>query len=406
MFVGYFEKVFQAYRFYYKSKELYETSDTAFFTCFVVHLKAGEDYSDVQERKDETDVLMDYIVDNLEPGENYFIMGDLNVYYPNEPGFLNLTEPVNEAYRFYDPADAIGEWHSNSDFAQYHTQSTHTSGSCFSGGGMDDRFDFILASEAIMDTGNELSYLEGSYRTPGQDGQRFNMSLNRTNNGSVPDSIAEALYQVSDHLPVSMKLVVQQNPAQILQPDTLFWQPDPVTPALDSFQVFFDYTDTEKVVDNPEILWSFNDEPFASSRQMILDGNHFTASVPLEEDTQNGKLKVVMHDKQGNVIGESPAKEFIVDQAAGSVHISSSSQGIKVTNPVNEELVIWIDKPYSEIRIQVGNMNGMVLTEKVVQHVNEQQIKIPVGDYKSGMYWVKIWSYDQLVKTQKIILVN
>ncbi|MGB3616968.1 MAG: T9SS type A sorting domain-containing protein, partial [Catalinimonas sp.] len=47
----------------------------------------------------------------------------------------------------------------------------------------------------------------------GQDGSRYNGSLNRFDNSAVPDSVAEALYAVSDHLPVELTLAMRGLPA-------------------------------------------------------------------------------------------------------------------------------------------------------------------------------------------------
>ncbi len=51
----------------------------------------------------------------------------------------------NTNYRFHDPLNQLGEWGSNEDYAALHTQSTHSGSedACFSGGGMDDRFDLF-----------------------------------------------------------------------------------------------------------------------------------------------------------------------------------------------------------------------------------------------------------------------
>jgi len=211
-----FEKIFNVYKFYYNSDDLEITNDTAYIYCLVAHLKAGSYPENETQRTYETSLIMDYFESLGEQG-NYLVLGDFNVYTPTESAFQNLIEPDNSLYTFYDPADQIGEWSSNFDYRYYHTQSTHTTGDCFSTGGMDDRFDFILASDYIMNGTDHFRYISDSYKIIGQDGSRFNSSLNTASNSAVPNSVAQALYNMSDHLPVYLELEIDQNPGEPLK---------------------------------------------------------------------------------------------------------------------------------------------------------------------------------------------
>ena len=121
--------------------------------------------------------------------------------------------------RFYDPLNKVGEWHANSFFAGIHTQSTHISGDCPSGGGMDDRFDFILASKEIMEGSLGIKYIPASYRAVGQDGMRFDQSLINPANNSVPQDVLTALYGMSDHLPLVIDLEMGFEPGSIHEND-------------------------------------------------------------------------------------------------------------------------------------------------------------------------------------------
>ena len=53
-----------------------------------------------------------------------------------------------------------------------------------------------------------MRYVQGSYHAVGNDGYHFNMSVNQGYNSSVPAEVAEALFDGSDHLPVTMKITV------------------------------------------------------------------------------------------------------------------------------------------------------------------------------------------------------
>lgn len=184
--------------------------DTIFLKVIVAHLKAGSTNEDKTERAKMTEALMEYL--NKQTRRfNYILTGDLNVQSQSEPCFQNLVNYKIEPLRFYDPLEALGNWNDNSNYANLHTQSTRGSSgnTCFSGGGMDDRFDFILMSKEIKDKQMKISYLENSYKALGNDGGRFNSDINGTSNKSVPKNILDALYGMSDHLPVVANFLVE-----------------------------------------------------------------------------------------------------------------------------------------------------------------------------------------------------
>lgn len=175
------------------------------FTVFVVHLKASSDEDSQTDRANATQNIMNYI--SNEGVGNYIVMGDMNLYGADEVAFQNLINPDNPNIAFYDPIDKIGSWHTNSSYANIHTQSTHTDGDCYVTGGMDDRFDFIMISEAIKDGTSKMKYLPNSYETIGQDGNHYNKDINEGTNDAAPADVIEALYNMSDHIPVSMQVV-------------------------------------------------------------------------------------------------------------------------------------------------------------------------------------------------------
>jgi hypothetical protein len=78
-------------------------------------------------------------------------------------------------------------------------------------GGMDDRFDMILFSDDMQTGSKGAKYISGSYRAVGQDGLRLNSSLLDPVNNSEPTNVINALYYMSDHLPVYMEVAVGGN---------------------------------------------------------------------------------------------------------------------------------------------------------------------------------------------------
>ena len=177
------------------------------FNVYGVHFKASSGESNAQERLQEATILRTYL-NNL--NENYFIVaGDFNIYSngsSSEPAFDMLTgDADNNNGRLFDPIDRIGHWHNNSSYSDVHTQSPRTTS--FGGGapgGMDDRFDWLFLSVAILDESSEMHYVEDTYWAVGNDGNHFNQAINVGTNSSVSDAIADALHEASDHLPVYM----------------------------------------------------------------------------------------------------------------------------------------------------------------------------------------------------------
>ena len=199
------------YNFKFKNDD----SDRIVLTCVVAHLKAGSGYDNENKRKTMAENIMRYLELNYREC-NVLIMGDFNLYTSQEPAYQTLTNRSTYPNSYFiDPIYpyGVGAWNNNSQYADYHTQSTHqnSDSDCHSYGGMDDRFDFILMSENIYGGRDGIRYIGGTYNALGQDGRRFNQSINNPSNSVVSQAVANALFHNSDHLPVTMELVVNYN---------------------------------------------------------------------------------------------------------------------------------------------------------------------------------------------------
>ena len=196
------------YTMYYNSTDLAQ-GDTIFMTFWIMHLKAGSSDENAASRYVQTQRLMNYLASQGTPG-NFIVSGDFNVYGASEDAYQELINYSNSLYRFYDPIDREGEWNNNPQFADLHTQSTHSSetNGCFSTGGLDDRFDIILVSPYVYYGSNRMRVLPETYHALGQDGNRFNGTVVTPQNQDVPSNVAQALYNQSDHLPVITEFFV------------------------------------------------------------------------------------------------------------------------------------------------------------------------------------------------------
>ena len=200
------------YKLYYKAEDLAQTQDTTYIICIVAHLKAGSSASDQQTRTQMVSSVMEYI-DFFGYEGNVMFMGDFNMNSSFETAYQVMTNYNNNPeLSFNDPIDMPGQWYNNSDMALHHTQSTRAgSQECFVGGGLDDRYDFILVSNDLLSGDSGFKYIDDTYLAVGQDGLRYNQSLIDPPNYSQPEEIINAMYNFSDHLPVILKLEITEN---------------------------------------------------------------------------------------------------------------------------------------------------------------------------------------------------
>ena len=134
-----------------------------------VHLKASSGSVEEQIRTAEVDSLRK-VTNALLPGSNFVVMGDFNIYSSSEPAYqkLLLDQSGNEGH-FIDMINITGIWN-NAAYSIYHTQSTRTR--LFGAGvegGLDDRFDMILYSQAISLAGG-MEVVPNSLEAFGNDG--------------------------------------------------------------------------------------------------------------------------------------------------------------------------------------------------------------------------------------------
>ena len=179
--------------------------------AYVTHLKSSQGGANQQLRLSMVEA---FVNDTQQLEEDAYVLfaGDFNIYTSTEPAYLEILDQTNNI-AMADPINTPGAWNNNEDFTAVHTQSTRTSSSGFgggAGGGLDDRFDFIMVSQNMM-TDSNLNYKVDSYKAYGNNGNCYNNDINDINCGGVYNQvIRDALYNMSDHLPVVMELETDQ----------------------------------------------------------------------------------------------------------------------------------------------------------------------------------------------------
>ena len=144
--------------------------------------------------------IIDYI-ENDAVDANIMLMGDYNMYGSSESGYQTLI--AGNGFRFEDPINSSGNWNNNSSFAAVHTQSTRNGGTKKVFLMVDLMTGLIrLCSEELLEGDDGMTYVPNTYFAVGNDGNHFNDPINAGTNYSVSTSVLNALYTLSDHLPV------------------------------------------------------------------------------------------------------------------------------------------------------------------------------------------------------------
>ena len=170
---------------------------------FSGHLKASTGSDNQAERLFGMEQILENAAE-LPAGSKIIYAGDYNIYTNSEPAYEALVAP--DAVAGIDPY-GNGSW-SGSGNAYKHTQSPRASaGGGLIGGSLDDRFDFLIHTQALAD-GMGVDYIPGSLRPLGNDGNHYDDAINDGTNTYFPgdtarsNALADALHDASDHIPV------------------------------------------------------------------------------------------------------------------------------------------------------------------------------------------------------------
>lgn len=181
------------------------SSPQVVFYVYSAHLKSGTATSDMTTRTNGATAIRAN-ADTLGAGVHILYCGDWNIYHSTESAYQVFIAAGNgQAVDPYGNSDWAG-----SGGAIKHTQSPILSNPAhpsLTTGGMDDRFDLQLGTNAFND-GQGLSRIAGTYHTLGNDGNHYNMNINDGNNSYYPadiprsNALATNLWNASDHCPV------------------------------------------------------------------------------------------------------------------------------------------------------------------------------------------------------------
>lgn len=200
----------------YSFKVNVDPNQPIYLEVFVAHLKSSTGPANRQMRYDMVEAVTQELQNLTQPDTYVLFAGDFNFYNSTEIGYQKILDPTN-AIKLLDPINAPGSWQDNASFSYLHTQSTRLSSSGFggganagAGGGLDDRFDFIMMSENF-NTSSRFSYVNGSYNAYGNNANCMNKSVNDAScTGVFSQTLRNNLYNMSDHLPVVMQFQINE----------------------------------------------------------------------------------------------------------------------------------------------------------------------------------------------------
>ncbi|MBV1923904.1 MAG: T9SS type A sorting domain-containing protein [Flavobacteriaceae bacterium] len=212
-------------RYQLKLNTVDQDVDPVFIDVFVTHLKSSQGTDNQNIRLGMVTEFTDYL-ETIDPNSFVIFAGDFNVYTASEPAYQELLDNTNSIV-LKDPIKTPGSWHNNDFFQDIHTQSTRINSGPFgagAGGGLDDRFDFILISEN-MESNPTLRYISDTYKSYGNNGNCYNNDINSGDCfGDFDESLRNNLFNMSDHLPVVMELETDKEFMILNSEDEIFNQ--------------------------------------------------------------------------------------------------------------------------------------------------------------------------------------
>ena len=218
---------FSTYKLYYKNDSLAFTNDTIFLYVTLNHTNSGSGTSDATIREQQIAGEMAQIETHFTSLPNMINMGDFNVHNSSEACYQTLVAPSNPACRYYDPPfypDAIfsypADWSNNAaEFTSCLTVSTRQGSlpnTCSgNNGGAKSWYDHVFLSSNIINNSDHVSYIPHSFKVIGNDGNRLGLDANTTPNTSAPADVVNAIFQLSEHYPLALDLLVNTSHAGI-----------------------------------------------------------------------------------------------------------------------------------------------------------------------------------------------
>lgn len=359
---------------------------------YSVHLKSSNSNADELARAAETDSLRKVTNQHI-ASRNFLVCGDFNIYKSSEQCYINLTQTgANNNGKFNDVISMTGTWN-NASYAAYHTQSPRTTS--FGGGasgGLDDRFDLILFSNAIYNAGG-LDIVTGSYKAYGNDGAHYNLALNTGPFTTYSQTLSTALHDVSDHIPVMVNMVYNS--------------PLPVK------MLYFKGSIEQRT---PILKWATASESNAAAFiiQRSSDGKKWE-DIDRVKAAGNSQVKQEYQYKDrsfqpdGNTSIYYRLKQTDFDETEAFSNIINLSLSLKLENeltvfpnPSTSVFYLKTQTPLSSKTIRLIDLNGKTAHTFSSAFYNEEITTLDLSDVAPGIYYLEMEGYEGRQKIVKL----
>lgn len=361
------------YRLYVRDNLRLMAGDTVWLDCYVGHLKAS--LSDSLSRRDAALIVLQHIAQ--QGAQRVVFGGDFNFYSADESGYIALMQALR------DPVQQSGVWSANASFAAVHTQATRSVSSpfydCGAVGGMDDRFDFLLLNDSLL-AGSDLYYISNSYRAWGNNGSTYNTRINAAANTSgTPAAVLNALFHMSDHLPVVLDLALPQR-VILMDSHLAAWQAQRMEQA-DEIRWRMRNVDA-LAAEYYEVEYSedaMNFEPI--NRTAAQEGRtdydcRYLSAAPVRYyrlAVKSRWLRYKIHSRVVAVTDASIGEEYFVV-------INPASESIYVRSPLLSD---------GGARLLVFDLTGRLILQQPYGQ-GEYEAALPVGDLPAGLYLLRL----------------
>jgi hypothetical protein len=335
---------------------------------------------------------MSWLSANVKAPSNYIFMGDFNTQNSSETCFQAMINPTDTMVRFYDPPNQLGDWAGTPlSFAKYLTQSTRLTdpGDCASTNALLARFDHILCTNPIMQGTNNVKYIPGTFNVVGQDGLHTGRALiDAPANTSVPLAVLNALYMMSEHLPVQLKLAISKQ------------YPLPIG---------FVFANASLVNSAPYLQWQNNNNLLANAYDIerSTDGMVYSTVNTTEASTDNlGTYSFIDNTVEDDAVVYYRIKEILKDGSylySKTISIHTAGKGMIVSinpNPVKENLAVTIGNTDAKLAtIYILNSLGQTcITQKVALQPSTTSVSITnIAILTKGVYVAKVQTNRGLV---------
>jgi hypothetical protein len=385
------------YILYCKDPLLNVHNDTTFLDVYSVHTKAkgltaAQATLDSIQRAADCLLIMDSIRFRQSTSRNAVLGGDLNLYTSAEGAYINFTSGL---YKFNDPIPlnpplAENAWESNPVYKALHTQAARTttrpSLECGARGGLDSRLDFLLVSDDAMTGAQNMQFIPGTYEAFGNDGNLYNRSVDSSSNASgIPFSVLNRLANMSDHIPVALKLAVTYptlalNINEPLELNGLLQGEK----ALLNWNYNFETTDFEKV----ELLR--NGKVVMVKSQNFKSNESFT---DLDVPNGNNLYQVRITLKNNKIKMSNKLSLFQNRNIAFSISPNPFGNTISIINNNTTTLA-------NEVSLLITNVNGTIMYQNKI--VLKEKFDVNTANFPKGLYFVTIQDNFK-VKTVKVV---